>query len=310
MTSISPLHRLILAATITLTAASAGTLDAQQEQRPARLVAIGDLHGDMQATIRVLRLAGAVDSGGRWIGGRLVVVQTGDIVDRGGDEREILALFDRLAVEAEQAGGAIHLLNGNHELMNAYFDFRYVTDEGFRTFTEEVATSATPLPEKVTAEQRGRALAFAPGGPIARSLARRPTMMVLNGIAFVHGGILPEHARRGLELMNREVSDWLNGNAPQPEWIRGSESPVWTRLYSKEPDKEACDTAREALGILGARLMVVGHTVHKQGITSHCGGAIWAIDVGMSSYYGGPTQALEFRGDTIRVLRAPTANGR
>src|SRR4051812_23194950 len=62
---------------------------------PARLVAIGDLHGDLDATRRVLRLAGAIDASDRWIGGALVVVQTGDMLDRGDGERAIVDLFDR-----------------------------------------------------------------------------------------------------------------------------------------------------------------------------------------------------------------------
>src|SRR5688572_30209254 len=38
---------------------------------PARLVAIGDVHGDLAATRAVLRLAGAIDERDRWIGGEL-----------------------------------------------------------------------------------------------------------------------------------------------------------------------------------------------------------------------------------------------
>src|SRR4051812_8948477 len=67
---------------------------------PERLVAIGDLHGDLDATRAVLRLAGAIGDGDRWIGGKLVVVQTGDQLDRGDGERAILDLFDRLEGEA------------------------------------------------------------------------------------------------------------------------------------------------------------------------------------------------------------------
>lgn len=73
---------------------------------PRRLVAIGDLHGDLEATRRVLRLAGAIDERDGWIGGDLVLVQTGDQLDRGDDEPEILDLFERLAREATAAGAA------------------------------------------------------------------------------------------------------------------------------------------------------------------------------------------------------------
>ena len=51
---------------------------ALQRAAPARIVAIGDLHGDRERTMRALRLAGAVDGEGNWSGGSLVVVQTGD----------------------------------------------------------------------------------------------------------------------------------------------------------------------------------------------------------------------------------------
>src|SRR5690606_21517740 len=98
---------------------------------PARLVAIGDLHGDLEATRDVLRLAGAIDDRDHWVGGELVVVQTGDQVDRGDDDRAILDLFERLREEARSSGGAVHVLNGNHETMNAAGDFRYVTDGSF-----------------------------------------------------------------------------------------------------------------------------------------------------------------------------------
>ena len=91
---------------------------------PRRLVAIGDLHGDLDATRRVLRLAGATDERDAWVGGDLVLVQTGDQLDRGDDEPEILDLFDRLAKEAAAAGGAVHVLNGNHEFMNVKGDVR------------------------------------------------------------------------------------------------------------------------------------------------------------------------------------------
>jgi hypothetical protein len=96
-----------------------GHSDPARAQRPARLVAFGDVHGDLGATRAALRLAGAIDQRDRWIGGPLVVVQTGDQLDRGPSEREILHLFERLRRDAARAGGAFHALNGNHELMNA-----------------------------------------------------------------------------------------------------------------------------------------------------------------------------------------------
>ena len=103
---------------------------------PERLVALGDVHGDIAATRRALRLAGAIDADDHWIGGELVVVQTGDQLDRGDDEQAILELFAKVQREAAAAGGAVHVLNGNHEFMNALGDLRYVTPGGYADFAD------------------------------------------------------------------------------------------------------------------------------------------------------------------------------
>src|SRR5262245_61138965 len=63
---------------------------------PGRIVAVGDLHGDLQSTRQALRLARAIDEKDHWIGGDLTLVQTGDQLDRGDQEREILDLLERL----------------------------------------------------------------------------------------------------------------------------------------------------------------------------------------------------------------------
>ncbi len=273
-----------------------------------RIVAFADVHGDLEAAREALRLAGAIDESDRWIGGDLVVVQTGDQLDRGDQEREILHLFARLVDEAAEAGGAFHPLNGNHELMNAHRDLRYITEGGFRDFDsvldslDEAAIQSDSVLMEYEPGERGRVAAFRPGGPYALMLAERNTIVVVGETVFVHGGVLPEHAAYGIEAINEEVRAWLRGEAPAPEWSRGSESPIWTRLYSQEPDEQACAVLEEVLQELGVQRMVVGHTVHREGITPHCDGRLWAADVGMASYYGGPRQVLEIRGDTVTVL--------
>jgi hypothetical protein len=288
-----------------------------------RIVAFGDVHGDLEATRIALRLAGAIDDEDRWIGGDLVLVQTGDQLDRGDEERAILHLFARLMREAQAAGGAFHALNGNHELMNSQLDFRYITVGGFEDFADLDPFEGAALgmgdegPEgegeaeldeiqafwaRYDASERGRAAAFKPGGPYALMLAERNTIVQVGENVFVHGGVLPDHARAGLETINTSIQSWLRGERDAPEWSRGGDSPIWTRLYSSRPDEEACAVLDEALEILGARRMIVGHTVHRGGVTPHCDGRLIAVDVGMAAYYRGPREVLEIRGDTLTVI--------
>ena len=263
------------------------------------------MHGDLEATRGVLRLAGAIDERDAWVGGDLVLVQTGDQLDRGDDERAILDLLDRIRNEAAAVGGAVYILNGNHELMNAAGDLRYVTAGGLLDFSDVSGVDINdPRGQSMPPQRRGRFLAFVPGGPYSRRLASRNVIQQVGDTVFVHGGVLPEHVRYGIERINHETQAWLRGEADPPaNVIADDQSPVWTRRYSDDPDAEDCALLGEALAAIPAARMVVGHTVHTEGIRSACEGKVWLIDVGMAAYYGGHPEALEIRGDALRVLR-------
>jgi hypothetical protein len=77
---------------------------------------------------------------------------------------------------------------------------------------------------------------------------------------------------------------------------------VWSRHYSDEPDAEDCRLLEEALDGLGARRMVVGHTVQREGISPACGGKVWRIDVGLARHYGGKPAILDLRNGQPRVI--------
>ena len=275
-------------------------------QAPERLVAIGDLHGDLEATRKVLRLAGATDAKDAWIGGALVVVQTGDAVDRGDDDRAILDLLERLKGEAAKAGGELLALSGNHEIMNAQFDFRYVTPGSFTTFADVAPKDgdAKKLTD-VDPPARGRAAAFVPGsGAYATMIANRPVIARVGDTMFVHGGILPKHVTFGIDRLNAETRNWLLGKQTSPPRVLTQEDgPIWTRMYSAAPGREECVMLGDVLKSLGAKRMVMGHTVQRNGINPACAEKAWRIDVGLSKFYQGPIQALEIKGDAIKVLK-------
>lgn len=272
---------------------------------PARLVAIGDLHGDLAATRAALRLAGAIDEKDHWSGGPLVIVQTGDQLDRGDGERAILDLFDRLEDEARAAGGAVISLDGNHEIMNVQLDFRYVTDGGFHDFNAVSGTNlADPRLAGVPPTARERAASFLPGAPYAKRLAKRDTIAIVGDTLFVHGGVLPKHVKYGLARINHEVSAWMNGDRPAPpDIVTAEDGPIWTRRYSAAPDVEDCKVLGEALSAASVKRMVVGHTVQRGGISSGCDERVWRIDVGLSHYFGGDPEVLEIAGAAVKKLK-------
>lgn len=88
-----------------------------------RIVAIGDLHGDLTKAIRALELAGVLEMQGeeiaaaKWVGGNTLVVQMGDLCDRGPAELQTMLLLRWLAAQARLSGGDVITLNGNHDIM-------------------------------------------------------------------------------------------------------------------------------------------------------------------------------------------------
>ncbi|PNG99167.1 hypothetical protein TSOC_015060, partial [Tetrabaena socialis] len=88
-----------------------------------------------------------------WAGGDSVLVQLGDVVDRGDDSLALLGLLERLRAQARAAGGDVVCLLGNHELMNVQQDFRYIARGELRALA--LAGALPPLWEGAGREGPG-----------------------------------------------------------------------------------------------------------------------------------------------------------
>ncbi|XP_004490656.1 shewanella-like protein phosphatase 1 [Cicer arietinum] len=263
------------------------------------ILAVGDLHGDLKQARSALEMAGVLSSDGRdlWTGGESVLIQLGDILDRGEDEIAILSLLRSLDKQAKAKGGAVFQVNGNHETMNVEGDFRYVESGGFdecsdfleyinnseddweETFTGWVDVSERLKedrkmstnhwgPWNLVKRQKGviaRSILFRPGGLLASELSRHAVVLKVNDWVFCHGGLLPHHVAYGLERLNKEVSEWMrdpntNDSNLKIPFIatRGYDSIVWNRLYSRDsPDLVDYD-AKEVCSILEETLQAIG----------------------------------------------------
>jgi len=71
-------------------------------------------------------MAKIIDTSSRWIAGTDILVQTGDIVDRGTYALDIYRLMRDLRGQASASGGEVVSILGNHEVMNAIGDWRRV----------------------------------------------------------------------------------------------------------------------------------------------------------------------------------------
>lgn len=263
-----------------------------------RLVAIADVHGDLTALQRLLRAAQLTDESDTWIGKDTTLVQTGDLLDRGPDERAVVDMMLRLAKEAQAAGGQIVQLNGNHEIMNVLGDLRYIPPKGFEDFND-IPGEVPNAPPQI----RGRVAAWRPGGPYARALATTGLIAAVNDTLFAHGGVSMVEVNYGIDTLNHEVREWMIGNRTQPpDALTASNGPIWSRKVSEpEPSEAACAELTQVLNTLGLKRLVVGHTVQKN-VNSACDGKVWRIDAGMSAHYGSNAHAIEIKGDSVETI--------
>ena len=263
-----------------------------------RIVVIGDLHGDWNVTKEIFLKAKLIDVNFRWIAypQNTVVVQVGDIVDRGGrpdsigdecSELKIMDFLDECHSKAKLYGGGVYCILGNHELMNVVGNFTY----------------STPMSIKCFGGVEKRREAFKPTGILARRFAcTRNVVLKVGSFLFVHAGIAPKHLTKNIKEINQDMRDYLTSPGSQftpefQEYYMAYEGILWNREFSLgEPD---CNKIQKVLNHFKVGSMIVGHTVQEQGINSKCDKKIWKVDTGMSDAFGvnGKIQVLEILND-------------
>ena len=292
-----------------------------------RVVAIGDIHGDYDQYINVLRSAGLVNSKGKWSGGKTHLVQTGDIPDRGDDTRKIIDHMVKLAKQAKKKGGYVHMLIGNHEMMNVVGDLRYVTPGEFQAFEtrnsgrlqnlqwdNQVNWMSANTPDFAEVdleayrkewEQRvplgwvEHRMAWALNGEYGELVKENQVAVQVNDTIFLHGGISSKYCSFSLASLTEQVIAAMETFNPAIDSILYDEfGPVWYRGLAQEDETEVfSQTLDNILSRYGARRIVVGHTP--------TGGVVWprfdqrviVNDTGIAAYYGSHKGVLELTVD-------------
>jgi hypothetical protein len=210
-------------------------------QGPARVLAIGDIHGSFDGFVTILARTRLVDANRQWIGGEATLVQTGDYTDRGDGVRPVMDLLMALEPQARKAGGQLIALVGNHEVMNLVGETRDVTAAIFATFGDadsekrreaawrdyeqlakrrHAAADAATIPAVYAQTKETWMAAHPPGfveyrqalgprGTYGRWLRSKAAAARINGTAFMHAGVDPANNEMTLEELNAKVKEEL-----------------------------------------------------------------------------------------------------
>jgi len=196
-------------------------------QRPAeRVIAVGDVHGDLDRLGAILQKAGLLDATRQWIGGNATLVQLGDLVDRGPKSRAVLDFLMTLEKDAPKRGGTVRLNLGNHEVMNITGDLAYVVAADYAAFVDSRSEQRrrTAFQDYARLEARkGRTPnedswmqthplgfvehreAFGPTGKYGKWLRSLPAATRVGDSIFLHGGINPALGLKSIDQLNSAV---------------------------------------------------------------------------------------------------------
>ena len=223
---------------------------------PEKLIAISDIEGCFKEFKDFLIANKVMDKHYKWTFGKGHLVTVGDFFDRGLQVTQTLWLIYSLEEQAKKAGGKVHFILGNHDLMNMNNDFRYVRKkylENAKLIGQEYFDFYKPNTE------------------LGRWLATKNILEKIGDYIFVHAGISKEVSdlnmgveginmyARGYYFHNREAA--LGADPVGKTIYMFGKSPMWYRGYGKETIDKA-EFAAIAQN-MKAKKFVIGHTVHE-----------------------------------------------
>ena len=227
-----------------------------------KFVAQSDIHGQYHIFLELLKKHEVIDSNEVWIYGDGHLVVVGDVMDRGPQVTESLWFLYKLEKEAAAAGGKVHTLLGNHELMVMHGDIGYINAK----YRYTSGITQKPYPDFFNNQT-----------VLGKWLRSKNITTVINDFGFVHGGFSKKviEKERSLSTLNGLFKKQI---VPSKDFRRDSSNlltmlyfdngPLWYRGYSNPEgfDENAADSILAALDI---KSIVVGHTSMPKIVSIH-----------------------------------------
>ena len=245
-----------------------------------KMLVISDIEGNFEAFRKLLQGNKVIDENFNWTFGKDHLVLAGDFVDRGKMVTEVLWLIYSLEEKAKAAGGYVHYILGNHEIMNMADELDYVNER----YIQHAQLMNKPYMHL-----------FGPNAEIGRWLATKNIAERIGNTLFTHGGI--SGYLNNLNIPLKELNEitrpfYTDTTYKYPDdrlnLIYSDFGPFWYRNYYKAP-RANITQIDSTLDIYGVRTITTGHTVIANEIKSLYNGKLYNTDV---HHAGGHSEAL------------------
>ena len=276
-----------------------------------QLITIGDLHGDLDATLRILQGLELIDERGDWVGKNVHMVQIGDLIDRGRDSVDLMDYLLELQKQATTLDCRIDCLLGNHELMVAEQDFRYIHPTEILKYERFWYQGVNGLDAL-----------FRGDGPYATWIRNRPVMLLVDRVLFVHAGLDDWALDYTIDQINQVAREWVSHlqsaqlDSPAEDIERlfnGDRGLLWHEGFRVDVsgvsgfESVSIHLLERLLAHFSAEILIVGHRptiVHDHRVAwphPFYGNKVAVIDTGICDFYDGKLSASSIEGATLSV---------
>ena len=204
----------------------------ETSEMPEKLIAISDIEGNFNGFYSFLVKNGIMDKDYRWTFRKGHLVLNGDFVDRGDHVPAVLWLIYHLEYQAAAAGGKVHYILGNHEILNMYGNTNYAQYK-YREVAKQIS--------KEVDWDRANSYIYGKKSVIGRWLRSKNVMENIGGYIFVHAGLNKTLVDEGITQSEiNTIAKQYYGRNPEIDSLdrkaylilKSNHSPYWDRTLS------------------------------------------------------------------------------
>ena len=236
-----------------------------------KLLVISDIEGHFAAFRKLLQGNGVIDEEFNWTFGHGHLVLMGDFVDRGDLVTEVLWLVYSLEEKAKAAGGYVHYILGNHEIMNMSGDLRYLN--------KKYVDNAQLLNENFVK-------LFGEDSELGRWFRTKNVAEKIGTMLFVHGGISDRVNSMDISLkeINKMVRPFYADSTykypdPKLDTLYSDLGPFWYRGYYAGNAGDVLPRIDSTLDKFRVKHIATGHTIIADTVSIFFEGKLINTDV-------------------------------